>query len=648
MNNKRSKSITPYLGLAISYLAAIITGCNFTHRDVNPSSLPNIVFLFTDDQRFNTIHSLGNEAVLTPNIDRLAEQGISFTRAHIMGGTSGAICMPSRAMLMTGRSLFHLEMKGATIPDDHVMFPEILRDLGYQTFGTGKWHNGKQSYARCFTHGGKIFFGGMSDHLKVPYFDFDSSGIYPEEKKRIGEKFSSELFVDEAIHFLEKHTGEAPFFIYVSFTAPHDPRMAPDSFAHLYPPEKIELPLNFMEEHPFNNGEMKVRDEKLAPWPRTPEIIREHIAAYYAMITHTDQQIGRLLETLDKLDKKDNTIIVFAGDNGLAVGQHGLLGKQNLYEHSVRVPLIFTGPGIAGNAKNSALCYLIDIYPTICDLVNVKTPEGIEGKSLLPLFENRDAETRTELFYAYRNLQRGIRTDDNWKMIKYQVNNEETTQLFDLNNDPWEMNNLANDTGFSDKLLEMINLLDQCMKKYDDPMDLSIEYWGKKKTIIPDRNVNHLAIRKKVFYHSRYSQTYTGGGDGALVDGIHGMLDIHDPAWQGFEENDLDVVIPLGEKMAIRRITIRFLQDAGSWVFLPRYVNISLSSDSMNYQEKCRIEHTIPQRTDEKLIHDFVCNIEVDDISFIRITAENTGRCPDWHPGAGGKAWIFTDEIIVE
>ena len=479
MCQTRSRWITLYLGLVISCLAAGITGCKTAIGDDGSSSLPNIVFLFTDDQRFNTIHALGNEAILTPNIDQLAREGISFTHAHIMGGTSGAICMPSRAMLMTGKSLFHLEMKGATIPDDHVMFPEILQDMGYKTFGTGKWHNGKQAYARCFTDGGKIFFGGMSNHLAVPCFDFDSSGTYPEEKKKTGEKFSSELFVDEAIHFLEAYTGDAPFFIYVSFTAPHDPRMAPDSFANLYSSDEIELPSNFMVEHPFNNGEMKVRDEKLAPWPRTPEIIREHIAAYYAMITHTDQQIGRLLETIEMLGKKENTIVVFAGDNGLAVGQHGLMGKQNLYEHSVRVPLIFSGPGIPGNKRSDALCYLIDIFPTICDLVNTETPGGIEGKSLVPAFKNRKAKTRTELFYAYRNLQRGIRTSDNWKLIKYQVNNVETTQLFNLNTDPWEINNLAELPDYSDKLLEMVNLLDQSMKKYDDPMDLSREYWGK-------------------------------------------------------------------------------------------------------------------------------------------------------------------------
>ncbi|GAI83201.1 unnamed protein product, partial [marine sediment metagenome] len=177
-------------------------------------------------------------------------------------------------------------------------------------------------------------FGGMSNHLKVPVYDFDPSGEYPKEKQYTGEKFSSEMFADEAIKFLENDTGDDPFFMYVSFTAPHDPRMAPKEYEEIYPRERIFIPENFMPEHPFDNGEMKIRDEKLAPWPRTEKIVRDHIGAYYAMITHTDAQIGRLVDALEKNGKAENTIIIFAGDNGLAVGQHGLLGKQNLYEHS--------------------------------------------------------------------------------------------------------------------------------------------------------------------------------------------------------------------------------------------------------------------------------------------------------------------------
>ncbi|MFC1502568.1 sulfatase-like hydrolase/transferase [bacterium] len=439
---------------------------------------PNILFLFTDDQQFDTIQALNNPDIITPNMDRLAERGISFTRAHIMGGTSGAVCMPSRAMLLTGRTLFHLEKRGATIPDNHVMLPELLRQEGYQTFGTGKWHNGKRAFARCFTHGGKIFFGGMSNHLKVPVYDFDPDGEYPKERKYWEDTFSSELFSNEAIRFLENNTADNPFFMYVSYTAPHDPRMAPQSFLELYDPKTISLPDNFLPEHPFDNGEMRIRDEKLAPWPRTPEIVQEHIAAYYAMISHLDHQIGRVLDALEKSGKADNTIIVFASDNGLAVGRHGLLGKQNLYDHSVRVPLIMSGPGIPQGKTADTLCYLLDIYPTLCEYLNLEKPLSVEGKSLAPVLKRRDGKIRDSLFLAYTKLQRGVRTDDDWKLIKYMVKGQEMTQLFNVRNDPQEMHNLIGDPHFSRRREILTAMLKRHMDDLDDFCDLDKSNWG--------------------------------------------------------------------------------------------------------------------------------------------------------------------------
>ncbi|NOY37371.1 MAG: sulfatase-like hydrolase/transferase [Chlorobi bacterium] len=471
------------------YLACVVTlilltgiyGSHRTGSQPENGKRPDIVIIFTDDQRHQTIHALGNDETITPNMDRLVEQGMSFTRAHIMGGTSPAVCMPSRAMLMTGRTLFHLEKKGAYIPETDTMMPQVFASAGYQTYGIGKWHNGKSSYARAFTGGGKIFFGGMSNHLAVPVFDFDSTGEYPPEKRYTGKKFSSELFAGEAVRFIhENHQGK-PFFLYVAFTAPHDPRMAPAAFTALYPPDKIKIPENFMPGHPFDNGELYIRDEKLAPWPRTPEIIQQNIAAYYAMITHLDKQIGRVLDALEETGDARNTIIVFAGDNGLALGQHGLMGKQNIYDHSVRVPLIFTGPGIPENTRTDALCYLNDIYPTLCELAGLPVPATVEGKSLLPVIEDPAAKVRDEVFLAYRNFQRGLRTDDNWKVIRYNVNRHDTVQLFNLNEDPWEMKNLAPDPAYRDKLSALTDRLYEWMHRLDDPMDPDKPDWGKVK-----------------------------------------------------------------------------------------------------------------------------------------------------------------------
>jgi len=445
---------------------------------------PNILILFTDDQRFSTLNALNNPEVRTPNMDRLMRQGTTFTHAFIMGGTVPAVCMPSRGMLMTGQTLFNVHdslIAPADYPETprrpYTTFPEMLRKAGYTTFATGKWHNGESLYARSFSTGENIFFGGMSNHLQVPVADFDPSGKYPQEKRHIGDKFSSNLFTDSAFKFLKEYKDDKPFLMYVAYTAPHDPRMAPKEYADMYKPEQVTVPKNFLPRHPFDNGEMEVRDEMLAPHMRTPEIVREHIAAYYGMITHVDSQMGRVLDTLEQTGHAGDTIVIFAADNGLAVGQHGLLGKQNLYDHSVRVPLVIGGPGLPRGAKCDSFCYLLDLFPTICDMTGSPVPGTVEGKSLAPLLKNPQAKVRDSVFFAYRHVQRGVRTD-RWKLIRYCVKGVQTTQLFDLRNDPLEMKNLADEPARAGEVREMTALLKRSMKDTGDHLDLDKPGWG--------------------------------------------------------------------------------------------------------------------------------------------------------------------------
>ena len=434
---------------------------------------PNILFLFADDQAFSTVGALNNADIRTPTIDKLVRDGTAFTHAFIMGSMSGAVCFPSRAMLLSGRGLFRAPLRPGT-SGGPALWPETFRNAGYATFGTGKWHNGPAAYARCFTHGGNIFFGGMSNHLKVPVHDFDPQGKYPRSGMHAGKGFSSNLFSDAAIGFLKRRQADKelrtrPFFGYVSYTAPHDPRMAPKEYAAMYPPEKIPLPKNFMPEHPFDNGEMRIRDERLAPWPRTKPIVRQHIAAYYAMITHLDAQMGRVLQALQEAGEADNTLIIFSGDNGLAVGQHGLMGKQNLYEHSVRVPLIFCGPGIEKGKRIDALCYIHDLFPTTCELAGLRIPTSVESLSLAPLLTGRKAKLRDSVYAAYRNVQRMVRTE-RWKLIRYP--HARKTQLFDIQADPWEISNLADDPKHADRLKQLNAELKKWQKEVGDTLDV--------------------------------------------------------------------------------------------------------------------------------------------------------------------------------
>ncbi len=438
-----------------------------------PRRRPNILFLFTDDQRFDTIRALGNPEIRTPALDRLARRGTAFTQAHNMGGAAPAVCVASRAMLLSGQTMFradaHVEAasRGRDAPCD--LFPEHFRRHGYVTFGTGKWHHRAPRYARCFSAGSEIFLGGMSDHDQVPVHDFRPAGAYPQEPDRLGARFSSELFADAAIRFLAQQDGAAPFLAYVSFTAPHDPRHAPPDFAALYPPGRLSAPANFAPQHPFDNGELKIRDELLAPFPRTAAVVREHLAAYYAMITHLDTQIGRVLDALDRSRAARDTLVIFASDNGLALGQHGLFGKQSLYDHSVRVPLMFAGPDVPRGRRTDSLCYLLDLFPTLCEFAGLERTRTVEGVSLWPAMRNPGARVRDSLLRGYRNFQRAVTTGD-WKLIRYYPPAEPRTQLFHLRRDPGERRDLAGDPAHAARVRHLSGLLAEWMKRAGDPL----------------------------------------------------------------------------------------------------------------------------------------------------------------------------------
>jgi arylsulfatase A-like enzyme len=464
---------------------------------------PNILFIFTDDQRFDTISALGCEEIETPNLDRLVAKGTTFTNAHIMGGTHVAVCMPSRAMMLTGRTLFSLENQGQRIPPKHLTFPEQFRESGYCTCHIGKWHQDVESHGRSFDTARKIFgfrnlgwYEACNGHWHTPVFDHDPTGQYeqdtfyhdpplepfegPFETTKESGRHSAEVFTDAAIDFIRERRfadDDNPYLLYLAHLAPHDPRQYPARLAQRYNTDTVSLPDNFRTTHPFDNGEMTVRDELLEAFPRQPEAVIQHLADYYAIIAHVDEQVGRILDKLERTGEDENTIIVFAGDNGLACGQHGLMGKQNLYEHSIRVPLIMAGPGIPVNQKRDTFCYLLDIYPTLCELIGVEPPDTVQGKSLCPTFDDPTQQIRDILHFAYRGVQRAVKRDG-MKLIEYVVDGKRSTQLFDLSNDPLEMTNLADDPGNADLLDGLRTELGRWRSDLDDRGAVGDQFWG--------------------------------------------------------------------------------------------------------------------------------------------------------------------------
>jgi arylsulfatase A-like enzyme len=409
-----------------------------------PVARPNILHIHADDQRADGLRALGCKSLQTPNLDTLVERGTSFTRCYTQGSMVGAVCLPSRTMMLTGRSWLRID----EAKDPSKFLPKVIAAAGYQT-----WHMGKSGNE--FKAGIEAFDTNIVDNGK------------PAERRAE----SSRRHADAFIEFVKTRDKTKPFYAYVAPPVPHDPRLAPPEFHKLYDPIKIPLSPAFMPLHPFDNGALTVRDETLAPWPRTPENTRQQLADYYACITNLDAQMGRVFTELKASGQWENTIVVFSGDNGLSMGEHGLFGKQNLYEFGgMHVPLVITGPGIA-KGQSTALTYLMDLFPTFADLAGAKIPTNVEGKSLLPILQGHATKVRDVVYTAYQNNQRAIR-GERWKLIRYpQVN---VTQLFDLSNDAHELNNLAGKPEHAAKVAEMTALLQREMKAYGDTAPLTV------------------------------------------------------------------------------------------------------------------------------------------------------------------------------
>lgn len=457
-----------------------------TRQTDEPGKQPNILFLFTDDQTFRSIGSLNNPAVHTPNLDKLVRRGITFTHCFNQGSWTGAVCVASRAMLNTGQFIYHAQKSiggsdGPSVP----LWGETFGKAGYDTFFTGKWHNGNPAMKKSFNHIGP--HGGGMLH-STPY---DGEGYNrpaegntwtPHDPKWEGHWqtkedgsiiHSSKWWADSAIEYIGNRKGmeQNPFFMYVAFHAPHDPRQAPKEYVDMYPLDEIEIPPNYLPEHPFDNGDLKLRDEILAPFPRTEHDIKVHLQEYYAIISHADAQIGRILKALDESGEADNTYIVFSADHGLAVGQHGLLGKQNQYEHSIRMPLIISGPGIMPGGTNDAMVYLQSMYATTCELAGVQTPDTVEFPSIVPLINGTKHQLHDAIYGSYRHVQRMVRTED-YKLIYYPEINK--IQLFDMKRDPWELNDLADIPNYGSIKTILIKRLYELQQDVGDELQLQI------------------------------------------------------------------------------------------------------------------------------------------------------------------------------
>ncbi|MEQ9287946.1 MAG: sulfatase-like hydrolase/transferase [Cyclobacteriaceae bacterium] len=484
----------------IFVLLVVLAGCSAKQAETTQQK-PNVLFIFADDQMFESIGALEGCPVKTPNLDRLVDQGVLFSHAYNMGSFSAAVCVASRTMLNSGAFLWkaasyspkanHRDKNSPGSTKGYHIEPQkpegfwsqFMKEAGYKTYMTGKWHVPGVNAAELFDTVMHVR-PGMPNQTKERYartFDpneEDTWSPYDTSKGGFwkGGKHWSEIVGDNAITFIEDaKTTDDPFFAYVAFNAPHDPRQSPKKYVDMYPLEDIAVPESFLPEYPYNEyagAGRTLRDEKLAPFPRTEYSIQVNRQEYYAIITHMDEQIGRILNALEASGKADNTYIFFTADHGLAIGDHGFVGKQNMYESSMRVPLMVVGPKIPNQKVVDEFVYLQDVMATALDLAGSEKAQQVDFNSLMPLATGQTKKSNYPTVYgAYFGSQRMYRTKD-YKMIIYPTAN--MVRLYDMKNDPKEINDLAGDKEkHADLLKKLFEEYQQLQKQMNDPVDIT-------------------------------------------------------------------------------------------------------------------------------------------------------------------------------
>lgn len=511
------KTLKLYSGIV---LAGVMILSSFGGQSKNiATEQPNFIFIITDDQAPHTLKAYGNEVCHTPNLDRLAAQGIVLDGAHHMGSWSGAVCLPSRTMIQTSLNVWKTQelenikqrmkpdmyahepdkwMAGLTPEDpEYYSIPAMFNRAGYSTYRTCKYGNSFEAANRLYS--------GRNDSHKNKGTDQEGSWWHGEQ-------------VMKYLRNREASKDERPFLIFFGFTHPHDPRYGKSELLEKYgavnelvlpaepDPKSPPLQVNYLPAHPFHHGHPGLRDEERVQGVmlnRDEATIRNELGREYACIENIDIQIGRVISKLEEMGELDNTFVIFTADHGIAVGRHGLAGKQNLYEHTWRVPFIVSGPGIESGSRATGNIYLMDVLPTLCDLAGIDQPETFDGKSFKRVLLGEEEIIREVLYGVYcggttpgmRSVKKG-----EWKLIKYDVMDGDVreTQLFNLEENPDEFLkqhhdpeivaltgtqpephqvNLADDPAYAEKRKEMEALLLEEMKKWGDPYRL----WDQTK-----------------------------------------------------------------------------------------------------------------------------------------------------------------------
>jgi len=613
---------------------------------------PNIVLVFTDDQGYGDVGVFGAEGFTTPHLDRLAAEGMRFTDFY----ASQAVCSASRAALLTGCYSERVSVRGAYFPATEVglnpeeeTIAEMLKKRGYATAIFGKWHLGhhpeflplQQGFSNDMwpvEHSGEpATAGNRAQYPPLPLVE--GNEVVERIVDLAGQDQLTTRYAERAVSFIDRHADE-PFFLYLAHSMPHVPLGVSDKF----------------------RGDSEQ-------------------GMYGDVIQEIDWSVGQVMEALDRHGLTENTLVIFTSDNGpwLNFGNHagsagGLReGKGTAFEGGPRVPAIMRWPGhIAAGAVVSRMASTLDVLPTVAAITGAALPEKkIDGVSLLPMLEgDENANPRNTFYFYYGGELRGVR-EGKWKRVYEHrsrsyvgvepgmdglpgpyANPTVPTALYDLENDVGETTDVSAD--HPDVVARLDELAEVARATLGDGLTGRV---GSEVRPVGRRGfdraarVEHLAVGATVTLTTPASSFYPGKGPPTLTDGALGSRDHHDTCWLGFSRDDLEAVVDLGTPRSIRRIGLDCLRIQVAWIFLPRWVEFAVSSDGRRWQTVGRVEVAleVDQATASRMVEAEVSSeMRSTPVRYVRVRARNLGTVPAWHPGAGGEAWLFVDEIVVE
>ena len=427
----------------------------------------NVLFLFPDQMRAQAMGCMGNSDVKTPNLDRLAREGLLF-RNHL---ANSPVCCPARAIILTGKYAHTNGMiaNDLRLRESETSMAELFAEAGYRTGFVGKWHlDGGPRQPGWIPPGARRQGFEFWAANEVSHAHFDTHYFRDDPEPIPIKSFETEAWTDLGIEFLRQTREDGrPFFLTVQMGPPHDPYLAPESYMEMYDPGAITLRENFA-------GDESDRDLEPNPYVATPG--RKEIAAYYAMVTAVDDQIGRILAELDNLGLRENTIVIVSSDHGDMLGSHGARLKRKPWEESIRVPGIVRHPRAPAGRETDALFSHVDIAPTLLSLCGIEAPAEMQGGNLSPvILGESDAGPDAAYFQIFGPFLAGGVTHG-WRGIRTQRHMYARTRdapwvLYDLEADPFELNNLAEDPASADLREDLDSRLAGLMDRNGDSWD---------------------------------------------------------------------------------------------------------------------------------------------------------------------------------